>query len=119
TDQAKQKGQARPAAKTAEPTKSGPTATERSAAERSERSTAAATTATAAAAATTKPEPAGSEGSKAGTKPAVAKQIGERQRPKRTTAKRPISGEKRTAKETAAKARRKSISLARRRKTAE
>ena len=75
---------------------------------------AAATTTTAAA----KPESAGSKGSAAGTKPAVARQIGQRQRPKRTTAKRPVSGEKRTAKETAATARRESISLARRRKAA-
>ena len=73
------------------------------------------TTTTAAAA---KPEPAGSKGSAAGTKPAVARQIGQRQRQKRTTAKRPVSGEKRTAKETAATARRESISLARRRKAA-
>ena len=76
---------------------------------------------TAAAAATTtaaKPESAGSKGSAAGTKPAVARQIGQRQRPKRTTAKRPVSGEKRTAKETAATTRRESISLARRRKAA-
>ena len=114
--------QARSAAKTAKPTEPGPAATterpatERSAAERSERSTttaAAATTTTAA-----KPEPAGSKGSAAGTKPAVARQIGQRQRPKRTTAKRPVSGEKRTAKETAATTRRESISLARRRKAA-
>ena len=75
---------------------------------------------TAAAATTTaaKPEPAGSKGSAAGAKPAVARQIGQRQRQKRTTAKRPVSGEKRTAKETAATARRESISLARRRKAA-
>ena len=72
--------------------------------------------ATAAAATTTKPEPAGSKGSTAGTKSAVAKQIGKRQRPKRTTAKRPVAGEKRTAKETAATTRRKPVSLARRRK---
>ena len=65
-----------------------------------------------------KPEPAGSKGSAAGTKPAVARQIGQRQRPKRTTAKRPVSGEKRTAKETAATTRRESISIARRRKAA-
>ena len=112
--------QARSAAKTAKPTKPGPAATkERSAAERSKRSTA---TATAAAATTTttaaKPESAGSKGSAAGTKPAVAGQIGQRQRSKRTTAKGPVSGEKRTAKETAATTRRESISLARRRKAA-
>ena len=78
-----------------------------------------ATTTTAAAAATTaKPEPAGSKRSAAGAKPAVARQIGQRQRQKRTTAKRPVSGKKRTAKETAATARRESISLARRRKAA-
>ena len=109
--------QARSAAKTAKPTEPGPTATtERPAAEGSERSTTAATAATTTAAA--KPEPAGSKGSAAGTKPAVARQIGQRQRPKRTTAKRPVSGEKRTAKETAATTRRESISLARRRKAA-
>ena len=70
------------------------------------------------AATTAKPEPAGSKGSAAGTKPAVARQIGQRQRAKRTTAKRPVSGKKRTAKETAATTRRESISLARRRKAA-
>ena len=75
---------------------------------------AAATTATTA----TKPEPAGSKGSAAGTKPAVAKGRGHRQTAKRTTAKGPVSGEKRTAKETAATTRRESISLARRRKAA-
>ena len=77
------------------------------------------TTATTAATTTAaKPESAGSKGSAAGAKPAVARQIGQRQRPKRTTAKRPVSGEKRTAKETAATTRRESISLARRRKAA-
>ena len=112
-----QAGQARSAAKTAEPTEPGPAATtERSAAERSATATAATTTATATTAA--KPEPAGSKRSAAGTKPAVARQIGQRQRQKRTTAKRPVSGKKRTAKETAATARRESISLARRRKAA-
>src|SRR5262249_1125012 len=112
-EQAKQTGQARSAAKTAEPTEPKPAATgaERPAAERS--------TTTAAAAAATKPEPAGSEGSAAGPKSAVPRQIGERQRPKGTTAKRPISSKERTAKETAATARRKSISLAGLGKTAE
>src|SRR5262249_27535814 len=109
--------EARPAAKTTEPTEPGPAATtKRSAAERPERSKR--STAAAAATTTAKPEPAGSKGSAAGTKPAVAEQIGERQGPKRTTAKRPVSGEKRTAKETAATTQRKSISLARRRKAA-
>src|SRR4029077_9679479 len=108
--------QARSAAKTAKPTEPGPEATtERPAAERSEGST---TTTTTTAAATAKPESAGSKGSAAGTKPAVAGQIGQRQGPKRTTAKRPVSGEKRTAKETAATTGRESISLARRRKEA-
>ena len=80
-----------------------------------------ATAATATAATTTaaaKPESAGSKGSAAGTKPAVAKGRGQRQTAKRTTAKGPVSGEKRTAKETAATTRRESISLARRRKAA-
>ena len=103
------------------PTEPGPAATtERPAAERSEgskRSTAAAA-ATATTTAAAKPESAGSKGSAAGTKPAVAGQIGQRQRPKRTTAKGPVSGEKRTAKETAATTRRESISVARRRKAA-
>ena len=66
----------------------------------------------------TKPESAGSKGSAAGTKPAVAKGRGHRQTAKRTTAEGPVSGEKRTAKETAAATRRESISLARRRKAA-
>ena len=65
-----------------------------------------------------KPGSAGSKGSAAGAKPAVARQIGQRQRPKRTTAKGSVSGEKRTAKETAATARRESVSIARLRKTA-
>ena len=74
--------------------------TERPAAERSETDQQQQQTTTTATAA--KPEPAGSKGSAAGAKPAVARQIGQRQRPKRTTAKGPVSGEKRTAKETAA-----------------
>ena len=65
-----------------------------------------------------KPESAGSKGSAAGTKPAVAKGRGQRQTAKRTTAEGPVSGEKRTAKETAATTRRESISLARCRKAA-
>src|SRR5262249_47236447 len=86
-------------------------------AERSKRSTTAAAAAAKPAAATTT-EPAGAEGSAAGTKPAVAEQIGERQRPKRTTAKGPVPGEKRTAKETAATAWRESVTIARLRKAA-
>src|SRR4030095_13187648 len=87
------------------------------AAERSATATAAAATTTAAAAA--KPESAGSKRSAAaGPKPAIAKRRGQRQRPKRTTAKRSVPGEKRTAKETAATTRRESVSIARLRKTA-
>ena len=63
-------------------------------------------------------KPAGPKRSAAVTKPAVARQIGQRQRPKRTTAKGPVSGQERTAKETAATTRRDSISVARRRKAA-
>src|SRR5205814_5820100 len=57
-----------------------------------------------------------SAGSAAGTKPAVAKPGERRQTAKRTTTKGSVSGEKRTAKETAAATRRESISLAGRRK---
>src|SRR4029078_9335170 len=90
----------------------------RPAAERSERSTAAAAAAATTTTAAAKAKSAGPKGSAAGAKPAVAGQIGQRQRPKRTTAKRPVSGEKRTAKETAATTGRESVSIARRRKEA-
>ncbi len=67
---------------------------------------------------TAKPEPAGSKESAAGPKPAVAKQIGQRQGPKRTTAKRSDSGKERAPKETAATTGRNSISVAWRAKPA-